>query len=111
MARSRKRGRKGLPLWLALMCFAAMAAIGAAWWLLAHVLVLAGFAVIAGGVYLLGRHHEHRRPRMGQGQPREPQPVQNARSLAQQLRHARGQVETLTGKLADEMTRTDRSQL
>jgi hypothetical protein len=79
-------------------------------------LILIVGVVLAAG-YGIGHWHARHlaarnRPRSLAGtQPREPEPVRNARSLAQQLRHARGQVETLTGKLADEMSRNDRSQI
>jgi hypothetical protein len=85
-----------------------LAAAGAAYWLVLHIAVGLGFAALLAGAVWLGMLVERRRT--AQPQPREPQPVRNARSLAQQLRHARGQVETLTGKLADEMQRNDRSQ-
>ena len=61
MTRSRKRGSKGMPLWLALVILAAMAAIGAAWWLMIHLAALAGFAVILSAAFYVGRRYERRR--------------------------------------------------
>lgn len=70
MARSRKRGRKGVPLWVALVILAAMALIGAAWWLLAHLLILAGVAVMIGGAFYVGRQYERRRAVTPQAAPK-----------------------------------------
>lgn len=60
MTRSRKRGRKGIPLW-PLVILAGLAVAATAFWLAVHLLILAGFVILAGGAFYMGRQYERRR--------------------------------------------------
>lgn len=87
MARSRRRGHKGMPLWVALLILAVMALIGAAWWLLAHLLILAGVAVMVGGAFYVGRQYERHRTVTPQSAPKARVRVPAPNPAADQITH------------------------
>ena len=69
------------------LIFGAMAAVGAAWWLMVHVLFLAGFAVILGVVFYAGRRIERRRVATPQAPASKAPPMVVPNQAADQIAH------------------------
>jgi hypothetical protein len=71
----RRRSRHHARDTLLVVALAVLAVLSAVAWLMAHVLILAGTALIIGAAYYLGSLHERRRARPGQAQLRQDWPV------------------------------------
>ncbi len=71
MSRRSSRKRKGMPVWVAALILAALFVVSGTWWLVLHVGPALGVLVIMARVYYLGRRHESKRPRIGQGAARK----------------------------------------
>lgn len=67
-----KRKKHGMPVSVAMVILAALALIAAVVWLLVHLAVMAGVAVIVGGTFYLGRKYERRRVAAIKARPARP---------------------------------------
>jgi len=85
--RTRKRGRKGMSLSTAGLILAALAVVASAWWLLLHVLILAGVAVMVGGTFYVGRRYERRRAAPSHPAAPKPRAVPAPNPAADQIAH------------------------
>jgi len=76
-----------MSLWTAALILAALAVVAAAWWLFIHLAVLAGFAVLIGAAFYVGRRHERRRAAVPQPPAPKARVVTAPNPAADQIAH------------------------
>ena len=113
MRRRRRRGH-GVPVTLLVLLLGVLAVIAAVAWMVEHLMVFAGCALLIGSAFYLGQLHEHRRARPaissrpGQARPEEPAAATALRVATLPLA-GYGQDEELTDE--QPARRADRTQL